>query len=280
MCPLRHMEANPIISVNEQSDSFTRKVINIGTSGWEYKGWASDFYQETKAPLRLAFYSRQFGTVEINATFYRLPSLSAVHGWRTRTPEGFLFAVKGSRYITHIKRLTELHYGVNRFFRRIRPLAPKIGPFLWQFPPNFPKDLDRLKAFLRRLPSEFSHAFEFRHVSWFDEETRKLLQEFNAALVSVSTQKLPADFSVTANFLYIRFHGLSGGSAHDYTSEELLPWANHIQQQAAAGRRVFAYFNNDQNVRAPKNARRLMEMCGVTLAKSTNRELVADKLAA
>jgi uncharacterized protein YecE (DUF72 family) len=158
--------------------------------------------------------------------------------------------------------LNELQGSVNKFFRRIRPLGTKIGPFLWQLPPNFQKDLPRLNKFLRRLPKDFSHAFEFRHHSWLDSETKSLLQDFNAALVWVSSTKMPEDFSVTADFAYIRFHGLAGGPRHDYTPAELSPWAKHITEQAVAGRRVFAFFNNDLNVRAPKNAKLLMDLCG------------------
>ncbi|HEY3856735.1 MAG TPA: DUF72 domain-containing protein [Verrucomicrobiae bacterium] len=235
----------------------------IGTSGWEYKEWADDFYSEVKPRDHFVFYARQFNTVEINATFYRLPGLSAVHSWRERAPHGFVFAIKGSRFITHIKRLNDLQGSVNKFFRRIRPLHSKMGPILWQLPPNFPKDIKRLNVFLRRLPQDYSHAFEFRHSTWFDSETKTLLQNHNAALVWVSSMKMPEDFSVTANFAYIRFHGLSGGPRHDYTQTELAPWAKLIREQIIAGRRVYAYFNNDLNVRAPKNAASLRELCGV-----------------
>ncbi|HEY3861546.1 MAG TPA: DUF72 domain-containing protein [Verrucomicrobiae bacterium] len=236
--------------------------VFIGTSGWEYKEWAGDFYRDAKAKDHFSVYTREFRTVEINATFYRLPSLGAVHGWRKKAPKSFVFAIKGSRFITHIKRLNKLQGSVNKFFRRIRPLGPRIGPFLWQLPPNFQKDLPRLNKFLRRSPKEFPHAFEFRHVSWLDSETKELLRDFNVALVWVSSMKMPEDLSVTADFAYIRFHGLSGGPRHDYTAAELAPWAARIQVEAAAGHRVFAYFNNDLNVRAPKNAKLLMDLCG------------------
>lgn len=239
----------------------TTRQIFIGTSGWEYKEWAGDFYRGVKSSDHLSFYTRNFQTVEINATFYRLPGLGTVHAWREHAPDGFVFAVKGSRFITHIKRLNDLYYSVSKFFRRLRPLEPKIGAFLWQLPPNFQKDLPRLAAFLGRLPKGFSHAFEFRHPSWLGAETKSLLQDFNVALVWVSSMKMPGDFSVTADFAYIRFHGLSGGPRHDYSPAELSPWAMLIDEQAAAGRRVFAYFNNDLNVHAPKNAKLLMDLC-------------------
>jgi uncharacterized protein YecE (DUF72 family) len=235
--------------------------IFVGTSGWEYKEWAGDFYREAKPREHFVFYARHFNTVEINATFYRLPGLSAVHAWRERVPKGFVFAVKGSRFITHIKRLNDLHGAVNKFFRRIEPLHSKIEPILWQLPPNFPNDAQRLRAFLQRLPKDYSHAFEFRHPTWFDSETKTLLEDHNSALVWVSSMKMPEDFSVTANFVYMRFHGLSGGPRHDYTQAELAPWAKLIGEQNAAGRRIYAYFNNDLNVRAPKNAALLRELC-------------------
>lgn len=246
--------------------------IFIGTSGWEYKEWAQDFYRGIKPRDHFPFYTTVFQTVEINATFYRLPALSAVHGWRRRAPPGFVFSVKGSRFITHMKRLNELHGAVNRFFRRIRPLQSKIGPVLWQFPPNFPKNLVRLTAFLRHLPKHYAYAFEFRHPTWFDSDTKSLLQTHNAALVWVSSARMPEDFSVTADFAYLRFHGLAGGPHHDYTDAELLPWAHLIQQQKTAGHRVYAYFNNDLNVRAPKNALRLRELCGLHPASSPDAQ--------
>jgi uncharacterized protein YecE (DUF72 family) len=237
--------------------------IFIGTSGWVYKEWANDFYRGLKPKEHFAFYTTQFRTVEINATFYRLPDLKMVHGWRKKAPEGFVFAVKGSRFITHIKRLNNLGFAVNKFIRRIRPLQPKLGPLLWQLPPNMKKDLPRLRKFLQRLPKEFSHAVEFRETSWMDPAVMELLRGFNAAFVSVSSMRMPQDFSVTSDFVYIRFHGLSGGPHHDYTKAELAPWAKHIQTQANAGRNVHAYFNNDLNVRAPDNARLLMKLCGI-----------------
>ncbi len=252
--------------------------IFIGTSGWEYKEWAGDFYQLAKKRDHLSFYSDHFRTVEINATFYRLPTLGMVHGWRERSPRGFVFAIKGSRFITHIKRLNELHGSVNKYFRRIRPLGAKIGPFLWQLPPNFQKDLTRLKKFLRLLPKDFDHAFEFRHLSWLDSETKSLLRDFNAALVWASSMKMPEDFSVTADFAYIRFHGLSGGPRHDYTPDELSPWATRIKEQAAKGQRVFAFFNNDLNVRAPKNAKLLGQLCGVSLSELESQETSSRQL--
>jgi len=186
-----------------------------------------------------------------------------VHGWRKKAPGNFIFAVKGSRYITHIKRLDNLERSVSTFTRRIGPLGEKLGPLLWQLPPSFKPDLLRLESFLKRLPKAFSHAIEFRHPEWFSEETFSLLKKFKVAPVSVSSLRMPINFSITADFIYIRFHGLADGLRHDYTKKEMEPWAQHIREQAALGREVFAYFNNDLNVRAPNNAKLLMEMCGL-----------------
>jgi len=236
--------------------------IYIGTSGWVYKEWANDFYKDLKPKEHFPYYITQFPTVEINATFYRLPQLSMVHGWQKKAPKGFIFAVKGSRFITHIKRLNNLERSVGNFMRRIRPLKEKLGPLLWQLPPNFKPDRPRLESFLKRLPASYRHALEFRHPDWFTANTFELLRKHGVASVSMSSMRMPMNFEVTADFVYIRFHGLAGGPHHDYTREEMLPWARHIRKQADAGKDVFVYFNNDLNVRAPKNAKLLMEMCG------------------
>ena len=244
-----------------------KERIFIGTSGWVYKEWANNFYKGLKAKEHFPHYVTQFPTVEINASFYRLPNLKMVHGWRAKAPEGFLFAVKGSRYITHIKRLNNLEGSVNMFVRRISPMKEKLGPLLWQLPPSFKKDLPRLEKFLKRLPRHLSQAIEFRHPDWMSDDTFDLLRKYNTAFVSVSSMRMPMNFSVTSDLVYLRFHGLAGGARHDYTREELQPWADHIRAQAAMGKNVFVYFNNDLNVRAPNNAKLLMEMCGDLVAQ-------------
>lgn len=242
--------------------------IFIGTSGWVYKEWANDFYQGLKPREHFAHYARQFPTVEINASFYRLPALPMVHGWRGKAPAGFIFAVKGSRFITHIKRLNHLGRSVDVFLRRIRPLREKLGPLLWQLPPNFQPDQPRLEKFLRRLPGRFQHAIEFRHPAWLTGETFARLQAHRAAAVWISSQRMPANYTRTANFVYLRFHGLAGGPRHDYTRQELEPWAEQLRKETAAGRDAYVYFNNDLNVRAPNNARLLMEICGAAAVQA------------
>ena len=244
----------------------------IGTSGWVYKEWAGHFYPKGWPKKdEFAYYTRHFPTVEINATFYRLPSKKMVRGWHERSPEGFQFAVKGSRYLTHIRRLKDTGAGLKKYFRRLVPLAEKTGPILWQLPPNFLKNDEnqaRLARFLARLPTRYRHAVEFRHPSWFDEETFRLLRRHNAANVWISSLRMPADHTITADFVYLRFHGLKGGAYHDYTDDELAPWAEQLAR--AARRRVpaYVYFNNDLNTRAPLNAEALMRLLGKRAVRS------------
>jgi uncharacterized protein YecE (DUF72 family) len=244
------------------------KGVWIGTSGWAYKGWASAFYPENWPKKdQLGFYMTQFPTVEINATFYRLPTLLAVENWRRKAPEGFVFAVKGSRYITHLKRLTGAREALEKYFSRINALADRLGPVLWQLPPTLKKNIGQLDLFLRELPPDKQHAVEFRHPSWIGRETFDTLSKHNAAFVWVSSLAMPMDCSVTADFVYLRFHGLEHGAAHDYTRAELKPWAIELTKCARAGKPAFVYFNNDWNTRAPFNARTLMEMTGEHAAK-------------
>jgi uncharacterized protein YecE (DUF72 family) len=237
--------------------------VYIGTSGWSYKSWEKSFYPEALPGTRhFQFYATQFPTVEINFTFYRLPLPSAVEGWRDKAPPGFVYALKGSRFITHMKKLANLGGGLDKFFDRIEPLKRRIGAILWQLPPVLHKDAPRLDDFLSQLPRSYHHAVEFRHPSWLEEDIFHLLHRHRAAHVSVSSLGMPMNLEVTSDLVYIRFHGLEGGAAHDYTRQELEPWARHIRRQAAAGKTVYAYFNNDANFRAPGNARLLMQMTG------------------
>src|SRR2546423_1766510 len=183
--------------------------IYIGTSGWSYKSWDKEFYPaELPKNRQFDFYATQFPSVEINATFYRLPTPKMVQGWRDKAPPGFVFAVKGSRFITHMKRLNNLDGAVRKYFTRIKALRQRIGVVLWQLPPNFKKDLKRLDRFLRQLPKTYRHAVEFRNVSWLEADVFELLRRHRAAHVSVSSLGMPMNLSVTSEIVYIRFHGL------------------------------------------------------------------------
>jgi uncharacterized protein YecE (DUF72 family) len=243
--------------------SVTSAKIYIGTSGWVYKDWASHFYSK-EIPKRqyLDFYATQFSTVEINATFYRLPAEKVFHDWSKAAPPGFIYAIKGSRAVTHLKRLKPGAKSFPLLLDRCQHLGPHLGPILWQLPPSFPKNTERLTHFLQRLSHRFLHAIEFRHSTWLDESVGEILKRFKVAKVWVSSLAMPMDSEVTGKFVYLRFHGLNGGSAHDYADHELEPWAEQLRRCAREGLTGFVYFNNDVNTRAPQNALRLMQMVG------------------
>ena len=239
-----------------------RGALRIGCSGWNYAHWRERFYPPGCPPSRwLAYYARHFDTVEVNATFYRLPTTNAVAGWAEQSPEGFLFAVKASRYLTHVKRLTDLGRGVERFYERLEPLlaSPKLGPVLWQLPENFRRDDDRLANALARLPGG-RHCFEFRHESWFREDVYALLREHGVALVIGDHPKRPFQAHVlTAGWTFVRFHHGSRGRNGNYSERELQEWAARIG--AWRGRAdVYAYFNNDWEGYALRNGRRLQRL--------------------
>ncbi|HEX5219375.1 MAG TPA: DUF72 domain-containing protein [Verrucomicrobiae bacterium] len=235
----------------------------VGTSGWIYKEWAGVFYPKNlKKAGELEHYAKIFDTVEINATFYRLPLENMVQGWYRRSPKDFIFAVKGSRFITHIKRLKIRATAIKRFFDRARLLKEKCGPVLWQLPPNFDvKNLKRLDAFLEKLPKKYRHAVEFRHPSWYEtEDAFAVLRKNEVGHVVLSSLRMPMNLTVTTDFTYLRFHGLEGGARHDYTRQELRPLAEFCRKRLKAGESVYAYFNNDLNTRAPLNAETFRKM--------------------
>ncbi|MFL5911146.1 MAG: DUF72 domain-containing protein [Gaiellaceae bacterium] len=234
-----------------------RRTVRIGCSGWNYASWKEPFYEGRPARAWLEHYARHFDTVEVNNTFYRLPNRSAVEGWERTVPSGFCFAVKLSRYLTHIKRLRDLGPGLDRFLERIEPLR-KLGPFLWQLPPNFPRDDERLTAALAALPPG-RHAFEFRHASWFVDDVYDLLREHGVALV-IGDRPEVHDFQsheLTASWTYVRFHYGSRGRRGNYSERELEEWATRIRGWSVD---TYAYFNNDWEAFAVKNALRLKEL--------------------
>lgn len=242
--------------------------IYIGTSGWMYKGWANSFYPKgCPAKRHLEFYITQFPTVEINASFYRLPEETTFAAWRKTATPDFFYAVKGSRAVTHFKRLKGKAKSLPILLDRCRLLGKQLGPILWQLPPNFTKNIERLTQFAKSLPRRNAYAIEFRHPSWLDNEVESILRRYCIANVAVSSQAMPMLFHPTADFVYVRFHGLKGGSAHDYTNSELEPWAEHLRRSARHGLKGFVYFNNDVNTRAPLNACRLKQMLGKYAAK-------------
>jgi uncharacterized protein YecE (DUF72 family) len=239
-------------------------AVRIGCSGWNYADWRERVYPRGLPPRRwLERYAELFDTVEVNSTFYRLASREAVATWVEQTPDDFVFTLKASRYLTHVKRLTDLDRGVRRFYEGIEPLVgtPRLGPIVWQLPANFHRDDERLASALRRLPSG-RHAFEFRHASWFVPAVSALLSEHGVALVIGDHPERPFQtHELTADWTLIRFHHGARGRRGNYAESELRTWQRRIAQWR---RRVdvYAYFNNDWEAFAVRDARRLKEMLG------------------
>ena len=237
-------------------------MVRVGCSGWSYQHWKGRFYPEGEPESAwLERYAEAFDTVEVNATFYRLPRRSVVAGWVRRTPAQFTFAVKASRYLTHVKRLRDLPAGLARLEGRIAPLrdAGKLGPVLWQLPESFRRDDERLAQALARLP-QGRHAFEFRHASWFDEDVYSLLRAHGAALVVADRKGLPeAPWVDTAGWWYVRLHHGRAGRRGNYSRAELERWAELLRRRPGD---AYVYFNNDWEGFAPENAAALRSLLG------------------
>jgi uncharacterized protein YecE (DUF72 family) len=227
----------------------------IGTSGWHYDHWRQLFYPDKLPKSKwLEFYSRHFTTVELNNSFYRLPSEKAFANWRRSSPDGFVFAVKVSRFITHVKRLKDSQEPVSTFLDRARILEEKLGPLLYQLPPSMHRDDGRLSSFLSILPSGMKHVLEFRHKSWLDEGTFDLLRRYNVGLCVFDMPGLTCPLAATADFAYIRFHGSTGLYSSCYSDEELADWARKLAGLAPEVKDVYIYFNNDAEAFAVRNA--------------------------
>jgi uncharacterized protein YecE (DUF72 family) len=237
------------------------RAVHVGCSGWAYRDWRGILYEEGLPQRRwLERYSRTFETVEVNNTFYRLPSRDAVAGWAEQTPARFEFTVKGSRYLTHIKRLAWPDQSVSRFYERLEPLveAKKLGPTLWQLPENFQRDDERLAGALDQLEAG-RHCFEFRHPSWFCEEVYALLRSHRAALVIGDHPDRPFQTQeLTTSWTLIRLHRGHRGRGGNYSDREIEDWASRIGELRRRAT-VYAYFNNDWRGLAVKNAMRLRE---------------------
>jgi uncharacterized protein YecE (DUF72 family) len=243
--------------------------LRIGCSGWNYDHWRELFYKGIPSRLWLQRYAELFDTVEVNTTFYRLPLTTSVARWVEQTPPDFVFAVKASRYLTHVKRLTDLDGGIARFYERIEPLvrSPKMGPVLWQLPGSFHRDEDRLAAALERLPGG-RHCFEFRHASWFVDEVYELLRRHGVALVIGDHPQRPFQaHELTADWAFIRFHYGSRGRNGNYSRRELEEWARRIEAWRERAD-VYAYFNNDWHGYAVQNGRLLAKLLGQSAAPS------------
>jgi uncharacterized protein YecE (DUF72 family) len=240
----------------------TLQPVRVGCSGWNYADWRGRVYPPGCPPRRwLEYYATLFDTVEVNSTFYRLAKPEAVARWVEATPPDFLFTIKASRYLTHMKRLTDMERGVERLYAGIAPLVgtPKMGPLLWQLPVSFHRDDERLAYALEHLP-EGRHCFEFRHPSWFHPDIYVLLHTYGVALVigDDSRRPLPAA-PLTTDWTLIRFHHGHRGRRGNYSETELREWAARIRDLRTEAA-VLAYFNNDWEAFAVRNGLRLKRL--------------------
>jgi uncharacterized protein YecE (DUF72 family) len=241
----------------------TARRIHIGTSGWSYDHWQALFYPRgLAASQRLAYYQQHFRTVEINSTFYRLPSPAALRHWYESVAHDFIFAVKASRYITHMKKLRDPRRTIKEFMGRVAILRDKLGPILFQLPPHWHVDAERLAAFLRILPRDYRYAIEFRDPTWFSPEIYALLAENSVALCIFDLDRKLSPLQVTADFIYIRLHGPKAPYQGRYHDRALRSWAEVIEGWRRQGRDIYCYFDNDEAAYAAQDAARLQEMLG------------------
>jgi uncharacterized protein YecE (DUF72 family) len=242
--------------------------IRIGTSGWHYRSWHGPFYPtDVKVKDFLGYYVGQFDTAEINNSFYRLPTENAVRAWRDAVPEGFLFAWKASRFITHMKRLKDIEDSITLVFDRMAGLGDTFGPVLFQLPPTFkaaPEMRERVARCLALVPPQHRYAFEFRHPSWYEGAILDLLRDHNAALCISDHADAPAPWEATADFVYVRAHGTNGRYAGSYSAETLREWGQRIASWREEGRDVYVYFDNDIKSAAPGDAKRLLRLTGMS----------------
>ena len=235
--------------------------VLVGTSGWSYKHWQGRFYPEgLKSTDWLEYYTKHFPTVEVNASFYRLPFEGMISGWTRKTPSRFRFVFKGSRKMTHFQKLGNVSESVQLLLERLEPLREKILCILWQLPPSLKQDQKLLEEFLAQLPESYRYAMEFRHTSWINDNSFCLLSKYRVAHCTVSAPKLPCNLTVTTDFAYIRFHGIQGWYNYNYSEEDLLWWRDEILKIGEETERVLAYFNNDFEANAVRNALRLQDL--------------------
>ncbi|HET6567886.1 MAG TPA: DUF72 domain-containing protein [Rhodothermales bacterium] len=238
-----------------------RRSIFIGTSGWHYQHWKGPFYPEGMQPRDfLSFYAEHFRTVEINNSFYKLPSLETMEAWRDTVPEDFVFAVKANRFITHMKKLRDPEQPLRNLYDRIKGLGEKRGPILFQLPPRWHFNPERLAHFLSCLAPDYRYAFEFRDPSWYDPRALELLERHGAAFCIYDLAGHESPIQVTAPFVYLRLHGPGETYQGLYTEEALQKWAHSIRGWTEQGLDVYCYFDNDQAGYAALNAGQFQAM--------------------
>lgn len=238
-----------------------RGRVHIGTSGWHYQHWVGRFYPAGMRPSSfLPYYAGRFATVEINSSFYRLPATKTLNAWRKESPAGFLFAIKASRYLTHMKKLRDAEEPLQVFLRQAAILGDKLGPVLLQLPPGWHCNPERLRAFLEMLPAGHRYAFEFRDQSWFDAAVYRALARKNVAFCIYELAGVIAPKKITADFVYVRLHGPAAAYQGCYDTQALSGWAGAFSTWRRQGREIFCYFDNDQQGFAAQNAQELAAM--------------------
>src|SRR4030081_3914441 len=236
--------------------------ILIGTSGWHYDSGRAPFFSE-RLPLKhqLQYYASQFPTTELNGVFYRTPTAEAVRSWRDQTGKDFVFAWKASKFITHWKRLSDKSVNsLELLENRVSLLSKKAGPILFQLPPQFQADAERLASFFKLLSKKRRYSFEFRHPSWYVPKIFRLLSDQNISLCISDHHDAPAPWKRTADFVYIRGHGPHDRYKGHYRPEEVGKWAQRIRSWKKRGNDVYVYFDNDQKSAAPADALKLRQM--------------------
>lgn len=250
--------------------------IHIGTSGWHYKHWVGTFYPpKWPASKMFGFYQQYFDTVELNNSFYRLPTVEAFRAWRNSAPSGFCFAVKGSRFLTHNKKLKEPEQALQNLLPRAEILGEKLGPILFQLPPKWKVNVERLERFLDALPKHNRYAFEFREPSWNCDEVYRVLRRHNAAYCIYELAGFQSPILLTANFTYIRLHGPGGKYQGCYAEENLKQWADRIGHWSRELRGIYVYFDNDDSGFAPRNA---LELRKLIEQKDANAAAIDERL--
>lgn len=235
--------------------------VHIGTSGWHYKHWKGPFYPENLAARdMLSFYAKHFNTAEINSSFYRLPSKSTLEHWKESVPDGFIFSLKGSRFVTHMKKLKDPSAGVPDLLEVAGCLGGNLGPVLFQLPPRWHVNAGRLEAFLQYLPSGFRYVFEFRDPTWFDAGIYDILAKWRCAFCIYHLAGRLSPVEITAPFVYVRLHGPEGAYQGCYSTADLSEWAGVFSTWLGQDREIFCYFDNDQAGYAALDALRLRKM--------------------
>jgi uncharacterized protein YecE (DUF72 family) len=233
-------------------------ALRVGCSGWQYKHWRGSFYPMDLPVSRwFEHYASVFDTVELNNSFYRLPEAKTFERWGREAPRQFLFAVKGSRFLTHMKKLKDPEAALARLFGRARELGSHLGPVLYQLPPGWKLDVCRLEHFLHVLPRGRRHVVEFRDPSWYDDRVFDMLEHSGVAMCLHDMRGSATFRERVGPFVYVRFHGAEKTYTGSYSNERLRSWADWLRRRRSSGTDIYAYFNNDAGGHAPRNAQTL-----------------------